>query len=133
MHSRSRKWPVQIARGLQQLHRLNMAHMDLKPSNIVIDINDNAVIIDISGLAITTDWLAPEMREVDDPVALAWEARRRNDIWAYGMLLSRMVQLEGDEEKARLLYGVIEETTREKAGERTELCHIVVKLEQNLS
>jgi hypothetical protein len=50
--------------------------MDLKPSNIVISINDDAVIIDISGIAVTKDWLAPEIHEVDDPISLPWEARR---------------------------------------------------------
>jgi Protein kinase domain len=129
----SRRWPVQIARGLQQLHRRNIAHMDLKPSNIVISINDDAVIIDISGMAVTKDWLAPEIREVDDPISLPWEARRRNDIWAYGMLLSMMVQFESNEEKARLLHEVIDETRKEEPSERVELCHVIVKLEQNLS
>lgn len=129
----SRRWPVQIARGLQQLHRKSIAHMDLKPSNIVISINDDAVIVDIGGTAVTKDWLAPEMREVHDPISLPWEARRRNDIWAYGMLLSMMVQFESDEENARLLHEVIEETRKEEPSERVELCHVIVKLEQNLS
>ena len=129
----SEKWPVQIARGLEQLHGQTIAHMDLKPSNIVIGINDDAVIIDISGIAATKDWLAPEMREVRDPISLPWEARRRNDIWAYGTLLSMMVQLERDEEKARLLHEVIEETRKEEPSERLELCHVIGKLEKNLS
>lgn len=128
-----RRWPVQIARGLQQLHRQNIAHMDLKPSNIVININDDAVIIDISGIAVTKDWLAPEMRAVDDPISLPWEARRRNDIWAYGTLLSMMVQLESDEEKARVLHEVIADTRKEEPSERVELCHVIPKLEQILS
>jgi tRNA A-37 threonylcarbamoyl transferase component Bud32 len=129
----SRKWPVQIARGLEQLHRQTIAHMDLKPSNVVIGINDDAVIVDISGIAATKDWLAPEMREVRDPISLPWEARRRNDIWAYGTLLSMMVQLERDEEKARLLHEVIEETRKGEPSERLELCHVIRKLEKNLS
>jgi serine/threonine protein kinase len=130
---RSRRWPTQIACGLEQLHRKHIAHMDLKPSNIVISINGDAVIIDISGIAVTKDWLAPEMREVHDPISLPWEARCRNDIWAYGTLLSMMVQLESDEEKARLLHEVIEETRKEEPNERVELCHVIRKFEQNLS
>ena len=127
----SRRWPVQIARGLQQLHRQNIAHMDLKPSNIVINIKDDAVIIDISGIAVTKEWLAPEMHKADDPISLPWEARRRNDIWAYGTLLSMIVQLEIDENQARLLHEVIEETRKIEPSERVELCHIIAKLEQN--
>ncbi|KAI9889131.1 MAG: hypothetical protein M1814_005793 [Vezdaea aestivalis] len=127
-----RKWPIQIARGIQQLHRLNIAHMDLKPSNIVFNIKDDAVIIDISGIAVTKDWLAPEMREVDDPISLPWEDRRRNDIWAYGTLLGMMVQFEVDEKKAELLREVIKETTKKEPSERMELCHVVDELKQNL-
>jgi serine/threonine protein kinase len=128
-----RKWPVQIAHGLEQLHGQTIAHMDLKPSNIVIGINNDAVIVDISGTAATKDWLAPEMREALDPISLPWEARRRNDIWAYGTLLLTMVQLERDNEKVRLLHEVIEETRKEEPGERLELCHVIRKLQNNLS
>lgn len=127
----SRRWPVQIARGLQQLHHQNIAHMDLKPSNIVVNTNGDAVIIDISGIAFTNGWLAPEMHEMDDPISLPWEARRRNDIWAYGTLLSMIAQLESDENQARLLNHVIEETKKIEPSERVELCHIIAKLELN--
>lgn len=129
--SGSRRWPVQIARGLQQLHDQRIAHMDLKPSNIMININGDAVIIDISGIAFTNGCLAPEMHEMDDPISLPWEARRCNDIWAYGKLLSMIAQLESDEEQARLLNDVIEETTKIEPSERVELCHIIAKLEPN--
>lgn len=116
------RWLVQIASGLQQLHHQNIAHMDLKPSNIVINTNRDAVIIDISGIAFTNGWLAPEMDDMDDPVSLPWEARRRNDIWAYG---------ESDKNQASFLNRVIEETKRIEPSERVELCHIIAKLEQN--
>lgn len=71
--------------------------MDLKPSNIVISTKGDAVINDMSGIAVMKELLAPEMHEVDDPISLSWEARRRNDIWTYGMLLSMIAQLEDDE------------------------------------
>ena len=128
-----RRWPVQIALGLQQLHRLNVAHMDLKPSNVVFNIKGDAVIIDISAAAVTKDWLAPEMCEVDDPISLPWEARRRNDIWAYGTLLSMMVQLESEKQKIKVLHEVIEGTKKKEPCERVGLCHVIATLENNLS
>lgn len=127
-----RRWPIQIARGLEQLHSLQIAHMDLRPSNIVFNIKGDAVITDISGITFTRDWLAPEMREVDDPVSLPWEARRRNDIWAYGTLLSMMIQSECDKKEAELLHQIIHETRKGKPSERVEICHVVVTLERNL-
>lgn len=71
--------------------------MDLKPSNIVISNKGDAVINDMSGTAVMKESLAPELHEVDDPISPPWEARRRNDIWAYGTLLSMIAQLEDDE------------------------------------
>lgn len=127
----SRRWPVQIARGLQQLHQQNIVHMDLKPSNIVTNTNNDAVTIDISGIAITNGWLAPEMHEVGDPISLPWEARRRNDIWAYRTLLSWKAKLEKDENQARLLREVIEETTKIEPSERVNPYHITARFEQN--
>lgn len=132
-HPRWRKWPIQIARGLQQLHHKKIAHMDLKPSNIVINTIDDAVIIDISGAAVTYEWMAPEMREADDPASLPWEARRCNDIWALGKLLSMMLRLESDEEKIRLLHGVIEGTTKKQPNLRTKLNVVIIQLEQILN
>ena len=128
-----RKWPIQIARGIEQLHRLSIAHMDLKPSNIVLSINDDAIIIDISGVGVTRAWLAPWMHEVDDPFSLPWDARRRNDIWAYGTLLSMMVQFESNEQNAKLLQEVIEATRTEEPCEQIELCHVIDKLGQYIS
>lgn len=95
--SGSRRWLVQIARGLQQLHHEKIAYMDLKPSNIVINTNGDAVIIDISGIAFTNGWLALEMHEMDHPISQPWETRCCNDIWAYGKLLSMIAQLESNE------------------------------------
>ena len=55
VHCGLRKWPFQIACGLEQLHRLKIAHMNLKPSNVVLDAKDDAILIDISGIAFTND------------------------------------------------------------------------------
>ncbi len=49
-----RQWPLQIGHGLLNLHQKNVMHMDLKPSNTVIDSRGNAVIIDVSSIRGTT-------------------------------------------------------------------------------
>lgn len=79
-----RRWPLQIGYGLLYLHQKNITHMDLKPSNVVIDIDGNALLIDISGIGgVTYEWTAPELRDKDD-LNVALGERIQNDIWAYG-------------------------------------------------
>ncbi|PGG95007.1 serine/threonine protein kinase [Polytolypa hystricis UAMH7299] len=100
-------WALQIARGLNHLHTKGITHMDLKPSNIVIDGRDNAVLIDISGIGgVTFEWLAPELRGMDNPISVPFETRQRNDIWAYGRLLSIIVESisMGDESTRSIEY-----------------------------
>ena len=66
--------------------------MDIKPSNIVLDAEGNAVLIDISGIGGVTHALrAPEIRDELSPIKLSFETRRWNDVWAYGKLLSEIV------------------------------------------
>jgi serine/threonine protein kinase len=48
-----RRWPLQIGNGVLALHQESISHMDLKPSNTVIDCDGNAVLIDISGAGVT--------------------------------------------------------------------------------
>ncbi|KAL4909611.1 hypothetical protein BDW74DRAFT_173105 [Aspergillus multicolor] len=88
-----KRWPLQVATALHCLHEKGVAHMDIKPSNVVLDTNGNAILIDISGSgAFTFDWLAPELRggsTLDEP---SFEARRSNDIWAYGKLLLELTR-----------------------------------------
>ncbi|EEP77974.1 predicted protein [Uncinocarpus reesii 1704] len=97
-------WALQIAEALNQLHLSNNTHMDLKPSNVMIDNEENAVLIDISGIGgVTHEWLAPEIREILDPLSLPFEMRQRNDIWAYGQLLSAMAELSSNNQEKKLM------------------------------
>jgi len=55
--------------------------MDLKPSNVLIDTQNNALLCDMSGIAGTTwDYLAPEMRDIQDPLAESKQKRERKEI-----------------------------------------------------
>ena len=75
-------WAKQITRGLQDIHGANIAHMDLKASNIVINEFNNAFIIDLSRNARTYGWRAPETYANQlDP-----EFERRADIYSLGVV-----------------------------------------------
>ncbi|KAL5349514.1 hypothetical protein ACLOAV_005809 [Pseudogymnoascus australis] len=60
-----RQWAVQITNALKRLHQLGIAHMDLKPANIVLSRSSEglkATLVDLSGIGGTTrGWLSPEM------------------------------------------------------------------------
>lgn len=52
---RIKKWSLQILSALEHLHTRGLAHLDLKSDNIMIDNEDNAVLVDFSGLNFTKD------------------------------------------------------------------------------
>ncbi|KAF2805243.1 kinase-like protein [Mytilinidion resinicola] len=85
------KWAFQIANALACLHGQGVAHIDIKPSNILISASDDAVLTDVSGVGgVTREWLAPEMLDVLDPLSERMGSRMRNDVWALGRLLIQM-------------------------------------------
>ena len=126
-----RRWPLQIARGLQQLHDLNMTHMDLKPSNIVLNAR-NDIVIDVSDTAFIRDWLAPDMRVEMNPSSAPFEHRCANDIWAFGTLMLMLTQRTDDQQHYKALHEIIETTTEAKPNERMNLSYVISKLERDL-
>jgi hypothetical protein len=85
------RWALEITSSLEALHQVHIAHMDLKPENIVLSREMHAILIDISGSGGTTrKWLSPEMQSIPEPLSQDIEARKQNDIWALGQILSTM-------------------------------------------
>jgi serine/threonine protein kinase len=88
--------------------------MDLKPRNIVLSKDLNAILIDTSGIGGTTrKWLSPEMRLLPEPLSQDFEARKQNDIWALGQILSAMAQTTCNEGEHRVLSEVSRLATTE--------------------
>ena len=112
---RWREWALQIASALAEMHHRGLAHMDLKPSNVVLSGESDAVLIDISGIGgVTRQWLCPEMLESKkDPLSGSIEAQQQNDIWALGQIMLAMADACcADEQKQQLLRSVALATTR---------------------
>ncbi|HYM59338.1 MAG TPA: sigma 54-interacting transcriptional regulator [Thermoanaerobaculia bacterium] len=86
---------LQIVAGLHHIHRLGIIHLDLKPSNILVDDGGRAKIMDF-GVAIesrqvldrqirgTLQYMAPEMLRQD-------RVDSRADLYAFGMTLYETV------------------------------------------
>jgi serine/threonine protein kinase len=99
--------------------------MDLKPSNIVLDEDDNAVLIDISGIGgVTHEWCAPEIRDEISPFDLPFQTRQLNDIWAYGKVLGEIASKVEDGSFASTLKMVSDRLTQD-AFTRGTLCEAI--------
>ncbi|KAL4781235.1 hypothetical protein BJX76DRAFT_363753 [Aspergillus varians] len=69
-------WGLQITTILTYLHRARKTHMDIKPSNVVLDADGNTVLINISGIGgIAHGWRAPEIRDKILPSELPFKVR----------------------------------------------------------
>lgn len=126
-----RKWPIQIVCRLEQLYHQNITYINLKLLNIVININNNIIITDISGIAFINKQLAPEMYEIDDFISLLQKTHYHNNIQTYEKLLSMITQLESDKKQARLLNDIIEEIKNIEPSKQVELYYIIAKLKSN--
>ncbi|EAW08364.1 protein kinase domain protein [Aspergillus clavatus NRRL 1] len=117
-----KKWPVQIGTALNRFHEAKKTHMDVKPSNIVIDSGGNAVVIDISGIGgITREWCSPEIQDEAAPFDLSFEQRRLNDVWAYGKLLSEIALHARDDPFTKSLEQVAECLMKDNPQSRMSL------------
>ncbi|GIK01719.1 hypothetical protein Aspvir_005757 [Aspergillus viridinutans] len=123
------RWTTQIATAINCLHEAGKTHMDIKPSNVVIDGNGNAVLIDISGVGgITHEWRAPEIRDDISPGSLSFEVRQLNDTWAYGKLLSEIISHGGASPFSETLDRVVACLTREDTLARMTLPEAISRL-----
>ncbi|KAL4915063.1 kinase domain protein [Aspergillus aurantiobrunneus] len=124
-----KKWPVQIGTALNRFHEARRTHMDVKPSNIVIDSRGNAVIIDISGIGgITREWCSPEIQDEASPFDLSFEQRRLNDIWAYGKLLNEIGLHASDDPFSNSLEQVAECLMKDNCQSRMSLLWAISRL-----
>lgn len=94
-----RKWLIQIAEGVDYLHRNDIIHGDLRPDNVLIDVDDNVLLSDF-GLSVfqsisntsfkgcrspNPHYCAPElieMGEVEHSIAPP-QVRKPSDIYAF--------------------------------------------------
>ncbi|PWY96141.1 protein kinase [Aspergillus sclerotioniger CBS 115572] len=123
------RWALQIATALACFHMAGKTHLDIKPANIVIDADGNAVLIDISGIGgYTHGWRAPEILGEVQPSELPFAVRRSNDTWAYGKVLLELVLHAGDSPFVRALRQISGDLMIEDMHERMTLLEAIPKL-----
>ncbi|PWY62874.1 kinase-like protein [Aspergillus eucalypticola CBS 122712] len=127
---RWKQWPVQIGTALIRLHETKKTHMDLNPSNIVLDADGNAVLIDISGIGgFTHEWCAPEVLGDIPPCNLSFEQRQQNDNWAYGKLLSEIASQISDDPHVETLRQVADGLMERDLRKRTSITTAIAQLQ----
>jgi serine/threonine protein kinase len=93
-------------KALKKLHSFGIAHTDIKPDNLIIDINTGSVkFIDfglsclkyctVSSCAGTIDYMSPERLKCDPKKLLDLEVGKRGDLYALGLTLYDFVYNNG--------------------------------------
>ncbi|OQD89732.1 hypothetical protein PENANT_c002G09091 [Penicillium antarcticum] len=120
------RWALQIGTALRIIHNAKKFHMDIKPSNVVLDRDGNAILIDISGIGGQTyEWLAPEILAENGEFDHPFEDLESNDVWAYGKLLDVLASNAGDSPFTATLKFIAEHLTEEKVQRRWTLSQAI--------
>ena len=132
------QWALQVGTALRSLHKGGRTHLDIKPSNIVLDANENAVLIDVSGTGgYVWEWLSPEMQILiqqnseTSPANTPFEARVSTDCWAYGRLLSAIAEKSGTSGIGKKLQFIADGLTKAAPESRISLCDALAQLNEN--
>ncbi|KAI7053178.1 hypothetical protein KC352_g45266, partial [Hortaea werneckii] len=109
---RREKWAKQIVQGLSDIHEAGFVQGDFTLSNIVIDVYDNAQIIDINRRGCPVGWEPPELsRLIDSGQRISMCISVKTDLYQLGMVLWALAEQIDEPERverplARLIDGV---------------------------
>lgn len=97
--TRREKWAMQIVAGLSEIHEAGFVQGDFTLSNIVIDSNDDAKIIDINRRGCPVGWEPPEATPlIESGQRISMYIGVKSDIFQLGMVLWAMATQEDEPE-----------------------------------
>ena len=97
---RREKWARQIVQGLSDIHEAGFVQGDFTLSNIVIDENDDAVIIDINRRGCPVGWEPPELGKlIDSGQRIGMCIGVKTDIFQLGMVLWALAEIVDEPER----------------------------------
>lgn len=95
--SRRQKWARQIVEGLSEIHEAGFVQGDFTLSNIVIDLNDNAKIIDCNRRGCPVGWEPPEATPlIDSNQRISMYIGVKSDLYQLGMVLWALAEQEDE-------------------------------------
>lgn len=99
--SRRERWARQIVQGLSNIHEAGFVQGDFTLSNIVIDDDDDAQIIDINRRGCPVGWESPEMVPlVESGQRLSMYIGVKSDLYQLGMVLWALAMEKDEPERA---------------------------------
>lgn len=97
---RREKWAKQIVAGLSDIHEAGFVQGDFTLSNIVINEDDNAAIIDINRRGCPVGWEPPELgRLIDSGQRISMCIGVKTDIYQLGMVLWAIAEVNDEPER----------------------------------
>ncbi|KAF2836087.1 hypothetical protein M501DRAFT_940449, partial [Patellaria atrata CBS 101060] len=97
---RRERWAKQIVQGLSEIHEAGFVQGDFTLSNIVVDSNDNAKIIDINRRGCPVGWEPPEMsRLIESKQRISIYIGVKSDLFQLGMVLWALAEEEDEPER----------------------------------
>ena len=97
---RREKWAWQIVNGLAEIHESGFVQGDFTLSNIVIDENDAAIIIDINRRGCPVGWEPPEIaRMIQSGQRISMYIGVKSDLFQLGMVLWALAEEEDEPDR----------------------------------
>lgn len=103
--SKRERWAKQIVEGLSEIHEAGFVQGDFTLSNIVIDENGEAKIIDINRRGCPVGWEPPEISAlVESGQRVAMYIGVKSDLYQLGMVLWALAKDEDEPERKQLVW-----------------------------
>ena len=94
------KWARQIISGLSEIHEAGFVQGDFTLSNIVIDVNNDAYIIDINRRGCPVGWEPPEIQDlISSGQRISTYIGVKSDLFQLGMVLWGLAEEEDEPER----------------------------------
>lgn len=102
--TRRERWAKQIVQGLSEIHEAGFVQGDFTLSNIVIDSDDNAKIIDINRRGCPVGWEPPEVAAlIESNQRISMYIGVKSDLYQLGMVLYALATQQDEPETLRPL------------------------------
>ena len=120
---RREKWAMQIVEGLSNIHEAGFVQGDFTLSNIVIDGNDDAAIIDINRRGCPVGWEPPELGLlIDSGQRIGMCIGVKTDLYQLGMVLWALAECVDEPERVERPLPTLPSTTPTYYRRMVECC-----------